>query len=155
MSLSIFGVWGWLAQFWHLGAAAAFIVGGAYVILARELSVFGKAIPALPVRVLGITMIACGVFMLGNAWGYQTAAGACQARELRAQIVARDQRIKDLERDIANTTIIAQSARARADAREKAASDLEKKVSQYEQDLAKRPDARCILGPDDIGGLQH
>lgn len=79
--------------------------------------------------------------------GYEVAASKCREAELRAELAT-------MKRDI--------EAWKAADAMEKELQHevdmererLQQKVSEYEVELAARPDNRCTLGPDDIRGLR-
>lgn len=92
-----------------------------------------------------------GLGLLAGAYvkGYMAARDQCQDNALKAQIAS-------LKRDMLAWKLaddIEQSLQADLAAE---LSKLERKVQDYEAELAKRPaDARCSLTPDDVRSLNR
>lgn len=78
--------------------------------------------------------------------GRADANGKCRAAELQAHIDV-------LERDIDAARNAFEIERRLSEARAAEADALERKVADYEQDLAARPDGRCILDDRDVRAL--
>ena len=93
-------------------------------------------------------VVAAGLLAGAYFKGYWAAREACQDSALKAQIAA-------MERDIAAWKAadkVEQMLTAEIEAEN---AELEKRVSDYEAELAKRPaDGRCTLSPADIDGLR-
>ena len=92
---------------------------------------------------------AVAVALLAGAYlkGYVAARDACQDSALKAQIAAM-QRDMDAWRAADQVEAILQGEI------EAERNQLERKVSDYERELAKRPDNRCILDQRDVDGLR-
>lgn len=98
-------------------------------------------------KLLGVSVIACFLaFGAGYFKGKAVAERACETASLRAEIAKLEQE---------------KSTQAAADAAEAIAmtelqtenANLEKKVSDYADELAKRPD-KCAVDPDDLRRMQ-
>lgn len=90
-----------------------------------------------------------GLAMLGGAYfaGYQKAAQSCHEASLRAEIAT-------LKRDAAANEAAADVARVLMKNLGDAKRDLQQKVTNYEVELAKRPDPRCTLDKRDADRLR-
>lgn len=82
----------------------------------------------------------------GYLKGRADANGNCRAAELQAVIDV-------LERDLAASRNAFEIEKRLNQKRVADAEALEKKVTDYEQDLAGRPDGRCILTDGDVRAL--
>lgn len=93
--------------------------------------------------------MAAGAALLGGVWlhGYRTAAGACEADQLRTALAAKT---RDL--DIANA--VAEGAKRRAAILDETLQANQDRINDYEAELAKRPDARCTLTDGDVRGVR-
>jgi len=92
---------------------------------------------------------AVGFGLLVGAYlkGYVAARDACQDSALKAQIAAM-QRDMDAFKAASEVEAILQAEI------EAERNQLERRLSDYERELATRPDGRCILDERDIDGLR-
>ena len=94
----------------------------------------------------GVLILMIGAYSYGYFSGKHKAELACETASLRAEIAKLEQE---------------KSTQAAADAAESIAmtelqtenADLEKRVSDYADELAKRPD-KCAVDPDDLRRMQ-
>jgi hypothetical protein len=92
-------------------------------------------------------VVAVGLLAGAYLKGYMAARDACQDSSLKAQIAA-------MQRDI-DAFKAASEIEAMLQAEiEAERNQLERRLSDYERELASRPDGRCILDERDVDGLR-
>jgi len=144
--MSLFTVWSWLSQLWHIGLAGGLLIGAAYL-------AFGVN---FPFHKAAATTCACvALFIFGQAAGDRTATARCQEASVRATLAQREARIAELLRQAKEGAEIADRARERADFAERATEAAIKRANDYELALSKIPkDRRCTLSDTDLRGLR-
>lgn len=111
----------------------------------------------LPLVRLPRLAAAGGILCLGAACylaGIGSAQSVCEAADLRRQLESalRDKEFARLERDIANRAYA--DATRRAEILDETLQANQNRIDDYEAELAKRPDRRCDLTPDDLRGVR-
>ncbi len=122
-----------------------FALLGAASLLTKGLTIVG---------LLAAAVTAYGVWH-HNVWskGYAAMEAVCRQRIAKAADDFEQARIaRDRDVDATIGAVVAEQTQAL----QSQAIELEKKVKDYENLLAKRPpNAACILGPDDLGLRKH
>lgn len=103
--------------------------------------------PFLPWIMGGLVALSLSGAVFAYLKGRADATAKCREAELRAELVA-------LKRDIEAWKAANYMDRLLQDELEKERRQLEKKVSEYETELAKRPDNRCLLDQRDVDSLR-
>lgn len=91
-------------------------------------------------------VLALGLLLGAYMKGYMAASAKCHDAELRYKIAS-------LERDIAASKAADEIEKMLQGDIERENLDLQKKVQDYEAELATRPDNRCVLSPADAAAI--
>jgi hypothetical protein len=119
--------------------AAALIVG--YFPLLKWFPVIGQYVPVARLVVILSAALLC--FLVG----FRASDERAEAKSLRLQLEA-----KQTDIDAANDAAKKADA-ARAELAEQAKADQER-IADYAEQLKKRPNGACTLGPDDFDGMR-
>jgi len=98
-------------------------------------------------RWLCAAVVSLGLIGAAYIKGRMDRAALDQSAALRATVAS-------LTDQLRQTQAVAESAAARADAREIETTVLNQRVADYEAHLAQRKDCGCTLGPDDLRRLR-
>ena len=102
----------------------------------------------MPYKMIAIGLAILSVIVFIDRRATYKERSKCDAAALRSELAAA-RRDLNIQRDVADL------ARQQAAAIELEKTELDKKVSDYEADLAKRPVAAgCRIGPDDLRRLR-
>lgn len=95
-------------------------------------------------------LIALGAALLAAIWwhGYETAAGVCEADQLRGRLAAaqRDQQVAEA---------VAEGAKRRAAILDETLQANQDRIDAFEAELAKQPDGRCPVSGSIIRELHR
>lgn len=105
-------------------------------------------------RIVAYTLFGIAIGCLCWFGGYRSARHLSVESELRRQIAERDVLIAEQQRQAQAARTIAEAAADRVKDAETKSADLQTKVDSYAEELAKRPNAACSLGPADLRWLQ-
>jgi hypothetical protein len=102
----------------------------------------------MPYKLIAIGLAILSVVVFIDRRATYKERSKCDAAALRAELAA-TKRDLNIQRDVADLV------RKQAAVIEQEKSDLDKKVIEYEMELAKRPSAAgCRIGPDDLKRLR-
>lgn len=97
-------------------------------------------------KLIFIVALAALVFLLG----FRVADRRAEAAELRASIAAKDSVIAAKDRDLKLATKTADDAAKQRDEAAQRAKAAQDEVNEYAERLKSRPNAACLLTPDDF-----
>lgn len=97
-------------------------------------------------KLVFIVALAALVFLLG----FRTADNRAEANILRDQISARDDVIASKNRDLRLALDTAETASKQRDEAARRAKDAQDEIDEYAERLRARPNAACLLTPDDF-----
>ncbi|MEY9128355.1 hypothetical protein [Bradyrhizobium yuanmingense] len=97
-------------------------------------------------KLVFIVALAALVFLLG----FRTADNRAEAKILRDQISARDDVIASKNRDLRLALDTAETASKQRDEAARRAKDAQDEIDEYAERLRARPNAACLLTPDDF-----
>lgn len=120
--------------------AAALVVG--YFPLLKWFPVIGQYVPAARLVVIIAAALLC--FLVG----FRLSDEREEAKSLRLQIQAKETDLKAAQ----NAAQQADAARAEL---AKQAQDDQERIADYAEQLKKRPNGACTLGPDDFDGVRN
>lgn len=137
------------------------LIGGGIALLASPQATIAERIPLLGsliarIRTAAATvLISAGVGVLGFLAGYLHRGTLDKSASYLETIQQQDEQISELNRQASAAGAIADAARVRADAAERAHADRQVEIDRYAEELARRPaEGRCALTDDDVRWLR-